>query len=165
MKYFYKWEPIKHGVPQGSVLGPLFLFLYINNLPKIISDISKPIWFADDTSIIITNSSPSEFKKNTNHAFIEINNWFKSTLLSLNFDKTHFLQFRNKNSQEIQTQILYENKQMNNAYNTKFLKLVTESSMSWKVHIEELTSKLKKNAILLNKPFISLEVSLMFTLL
>jgi hypothetical protein len=63
----------------------------------MISDISKPILFADSTSIIITNSNPSEIKKkNINSVFIKINSWFKSNLLSLNFDKTHFLQLITK---------------------------------------------------------------------
>ena len=39
---------VKHGIPQGFVLGPLFFLLYINGLSKIISDISNPILFADD---------------------------------------------------------------------------------------------------------------------
>jgi hypothetical protein len=52
-KYFSAWEIIKKGVPQGSHFGPLVFILYINNLPHTIKDVSKPILFADDTSIII----------------------------------------------------------------------------------------------------------------
>ena len=66
---------------------------------------SKPILLADSAGIIITNSDPSEFQKNINNVFIKINNWLKSNLLSLNFDKTHYLQFIPKNSQKIDMQI------------------------------------------------------------
>jgi hypothetical protein len=58
-----EWGKIKHGFPQGSILGPLFFLLFINDLPNIIADPSKPILFADDTCIIITNLSPSKFKE------------------------------------------------------------------------------------------------------
>jgi len=46
-----------------------FIFLCINDLPKIISDSSNPVLFTDDTSIIIINSNPLEFRNNINEVF------------------------------------------------------------------------------------------------
>jgi len=63
---------IQTPVPQG--LDHYFLSYTLLIFQKNISDSSKPFVFVDDTSIIITNSDPSEFKKNINNVFIKINN-------------------------------------------------------------------------------------------
>jgi len=57
---------------------------------KSVSDKSSPILFADDTSFIIANCSETEFKFKTNEIFNEINKWFHSNILMLNYDKTFF---------------------------------------------------------------------------
>jgi hypothetical protein len=80
-----EWKEIQYGVPQGSVLGPLLFLLYINDLPKIISELSKPILFADDTSIIISDKDPTNFKIKINKLFHMINEWFTKNLLTLNY--------------------------------------------------------------------------------
>ena len=72
----------------------------MNDLLNTIADPLKPILFADDTSIIITNPSPSKFKEDINNIIDNINDWFRSNS-SLNFDKMYFLQFRPKNCYEI----------------------------------------------------------------
>jgi hypothetical protein len=155
-----KWEEAKCGVAQCSILGPLIFLLYINDFPKTISEISSRILFADDTSIIIANPNPTEFTKNTNQLLSYISRWFISNMLYLNYDKTYFMQFVTKKNKEIDMRVNFANKCISNISNTKFLGLTIDASMSWKVHIKELTTKINKAcyAIILIKPIVSLNV-------
>ena len=84
---------MRYGVPQGSILSLLLFLLYINDFQKTISNKSNPTLFAGDTSIIISNPTPTEFTKNINQILFEINRSFQSNLLFLNYDETYFMQF------------------------------------------------------------------------
>jgi hypothetical protein len=75
-------KEIQCGVPQGSVLGPVLFLLYINDLPRIISDLSKPVSFADDTSILISDKNPINFKIKIKKLINIINEWFLKKFVS-----------------------------------------------------------------------------------
>jgi hypothetical protein len=138
------WEHVKHGIPQGSVLGPLLFLIYINDFPLTINKLADSILFGDDTSIIISNTNPEEFKNIINSVMTEITDWFQSNLLTLNCNKTNFLQFLTKKKKEFKIQIIGSNSIITNIKSTKFLGLIIDSILSWSDQIVPLTSKLNK---------------------
>jgi hypothetical protein len=136
------WAKVRHGVPQGSVLGPLLFLIYVNNLPKIMNNDSIIILFADDTSILVKNPNPIAFVNDINAVFKHINEWFMANLLSLNFDKTNFTHFTSKRKPKVDINITYNNMQINTTNNNKFLGIFINDTLSWETHIEYFIPKL-----------------------
>jgi len=74
----------------------------------------------------------------------EITNWFQSNLLTMNCNKTHFMQFLTKKTKWKKIQIIVPNSIKTNINSTKFLGLIINNTLSGKKHIAALTSKLNK---------------------
>ena len=80
------------GVPQGSILGPLLFILYINDIENV-SDIIKPILFADDTSLFHSHTCFNTLIQEVNIQLHKFSTWFNTNKLSLNTKKTNFIIF------------------------------------------------------------------------
>jgi hypothetical protein len=124
--------------------------------------LAKSVIYVDDTALIIANSNPEEFKENFSSLIINITNWFQSNLLTLNGNKTHFMQFLINKQNERIIQINAPNSLNTNINSTKFLGLTLDVSLSWKNHIATLTSKSNKAcyAIRSMKPLLSTDILL-----
>ena len=77
---------MQHGVPQGSVLGPLLFLIYINDLHDSIL-YSLPYHFADDTNLLIISNSPKKVQKQLNIDLKLLYNWLLANKISLNSKK------------------------------------------------------------------------------
>ena len=123
------WTKVKHGVPQGSVLGPLLFLLQIDLTNAMLHN-ATPILFADDTSILITGQNVLKFQNDLNATFGQISKWFQVNSLSLNISKNYFIQFSSKSLNYPDINITYRNNYISKVNDTKFWGLLINNTLS-----------------------------------
>ena len=57
----------------------------------------------------------------------------------MNFHKNHFLKFTPKKSPEIDLDFSYANKLISKAYDAEFLGKYVGNTLSWEIHIEQIS--------------------------
>jgi hypothetical protein len=118
---------IRCGIPQGSILGFFFFLIYINDLPSIIHKNNKTVLFADDTSII-TDINKLQFGINLNQTLEDIDAWFNANLLTLNFEKSQYVEFRSINWRNIVPKTVEGQIKLPKVKERKFLGLIIDDT-------------------------------------
>jgi hypothetical protein len=111
-------------------------------LPTIVKGNNTVVLYADDASIIMNDTNKIDFNVHANELFEDINKWFTNNQLNLNLTKTHFLEFSPSNQQIDTRQIHYNDKQISNVNQIKFLGLTLDDKLSWNKHTDRIISKL-----------------------
>ena len=103
-----KLLPVRHGVPQGSILGPLLYTLFTNEVPEVVHDhlprnTARPSYnmsckecgsiscYADDTTYSCSDSDPVIISEKMSAKFTAISDFMINNKLKLNDDKTHLM--------------------------------------------------------------------------
>ena len=155
--YISSKESLSCGVPQGSVLGPLLFLLYINDITKA-SDIFNVFLFADDTNLLYANKDLDLLESTVNAELIKVCDWITANQLTLNIKKSNFVIFRprqKKLSSNITIQIpdISSRKIINldRKETVKFLGLLIDSNLTWKSHVDYISTKISKSIGLIAK--------------
>jgi hypothetical protein len=79
--------PVKYGVPQCLILGPLLFILYINDIPLSISDCNTDM-YADDSTIHFSRKHISDIQTKVHEDLNRIELWCKDNNMFINCSKT-----------------------------------------------------------------------------
>ena len=117
--------PITHGVPQGSVLGPVLFSLYINSLPDAITP-AKVVMYADD-AVILTKSGLA-----MQSLLPSLHNWCKENSLTVNDNKTMWMSFICKPNTYVPRQLTLNNKILQHCDEFNYLGLIIDEKLTFK---------------------------------
>ena len=139
---------ISCGVPQGSILGPKLFILYINDICNV-SKLLQFVLFADDTNIFCSDVNILDLCKNVSLELDKLNIWFAVNKLSLNVSKTNFILFGNRKYNG-KVEIKINGINIERVYVTKFLGVLIDHQLNWKVHINHICNKVSRNIAISN---------------
>ena len=146
-----KLIPIIHGVPQGSVLGPLLFLIYINDLHYSINHCSV-YHFADDTNLLSINNSLKQAQKHINIDLKSVYKWLLANKSSLNCTKTELILFHKPGfSHKFNFKIKINGHRIYPSDSIKYLGIYMDSTLSGKAHCEVLVTKLRRANGMLSK--------------
>lgn len=134
-------ERVKCGVPQGSILGPLFYLLYIHNIQEIGLE-GKYSVFADDTCLLYEGKDAATLEEKMNSDLVKLKGWLDGNKLALNVSKTNFIVFKNTNKPDISLNITINNEVLQRVTSVKYLGMTIDERLNFEEHVKNLTAKL-----------------------
>ncbi len=143
---------VKHGVPQGSILGPLLFLIFINGLNTSV-ELCGTSMYADDTAVFYFAKDVDEMALSIQYDMQSISYWMRQNRLSLNVSKTKFMLIGSKQKvNRVGTVgVSLNGEAIENVHNFKYLGVLLDQQLQFHTHIDHIVNKVTNKLGLLYK--------------
>ena len=131
------WTNVQAGFPHGSILGPLFFLIYINDLSDGLT--SNPKLFADDTSLFSVVQNINSTANDLNSDLIKISDWAFQWKMRFNPDPKKQAQevIFSRKINKIDHPPLYFNENLVKSSSTqKHLGMILDTKLDFSLHLK-----------------------------
>lgn len=149
-----KLKPLKFGVPQGSILGPLLFICYLREIDSALlyKLNSELCLYADDSNLMLSTNSLEQTEVCAFAELESIGQFLKSHNLLLNPQKTNFICFKTRRNKAIEEPILtFDSHIIDRKEFTNFLGLSIDQNLNWNEHVHKILLKINSGIYALSK--------------
>ena len=146
---------IKLGIPQGSILGPLFFLIFINDLPLYLNELKSKL-FADDTTLYHESHDINHLLSDFSIKVRPMFDWCTKNRIDINWSKTYCM-FVTDRRVSIPTHI--ELDMMENGVSIevvdsfKLLGVIIDNKLNFNNHIAKLCLTINSKLFSINRLF------------
>ena len=134
-KTFSNWTNIPHGVPQGSILGPLLFNIFLCDLFLFIQNVDL-VSYADDHTPFAMGSSKLEVIDETKTVAESLTLWFRNNCMKVNPNRFHLL-LSDKKLHPVDIC----NEKLSSTCSEKLLGINIDDKLTFEEHVEGLCKK------------------------
>jgi len=136
-------KPIQHGVPQGSILGPILFNLMVNDMHECTKNSSTIlIQYADDTVLITGKKYPDILLTEINTVLNNISKYCFDNQLFINCSKTKTLIINNKQHYKFENKIFIDQSSIEITSEYKYLGFIIDSQLKFTAQKNMIIKKL-----------------------
>ena len=122
------------GVPQGSILGPLFFVIYTNDMPSVVRYCNVNM-YADDTEVHYDDKELPNVEKYLQDDICNIGLWMTSNKLKINLKKSAIMLIGSRQRISNKTiTITISNTQIEQVTHFKYLGVMIDKYLTWEEH-------------------------------
>ena len=143
------FQNISQGVPQGSVLGPLFYIIYANDLSKIVKNCEMAL-YADDTVLYTSNKNVDVSVHKLQEDINSLSHWCSRNGIMANTEKTKVMVFGSNNSlaKVPPFEVKFGSVPLQSVTSYTYLGISLDCSLTYNLYVSKIissvTSKLKQ---------------------